>query len=70
MFDLFSSLIVFILTTTWGWQIVTGKLLDRGGHVWTTRQARPRFFWTMIAIQSLVVMLAWAFLLAGRCKTG
>jgi hypothetical protein len=63
MFDWFFILIACATTSVWGWQIVTGKLLDRSWHLWTTRQARPELFWTVIAIQSLVVIFLWSLFL-------
>jgi len=42
-----------------GWQVVTGKLLDRRWRLWTTRQARPTLFWSVIGVQSIIAIYLW-----------
>jgi hypothetical protein len=37
------------------YQLVFGKLLDKGWKVWTTRQERPALYWTTLAIQAVLV---------------
>ena len=37
------------------YQLATGKLLDRGWTVWTTRQERPLLYWTLVALQAALV---------------
>jgi len=59
MFDSLCALVVCATTGLWAWQILTGKLLDGSWHIWATRQARPRLFWVVIGIQSLVVIFLW-----------
>jgi hypothetical protein len=47
------------MTAMLGWQLLTGKLLDRNWRLWTTRQERPTFYWSMVGLQSLITLFAW-----------
>jgi hypothetical protein len=48
---LFCTLMIGIVL----YQLASGKLLDRGWTVWTTRQERPLLYWTLVALQAALV---------------
>jgi hypothetical protein len=56
-------LLPLAMTGLIGWQIVTGKLLDRSWRLWTTREARPTLFWLVVCIQSVVTIFVWSVFL-------
>ena len=37
------------------YQLLFGKLLDRGWTVWTNRQERPTLYWTFVLFQAGMV---------------
>jgi hypothetical protein len=37
------------------YQLASGKLLDRGWTTLTTREERPRFYWSLITLQAVIV---------------
>ena len=39
-----------ILFTSFGWQLVTGKVLDKRCQVWVTRQSNPAVYWICILV--------------------
>jgi hypothetical protein len=43
------------------WQLATGKLLSRSWGIWTTRDENPRLFWGIIAVQSAMMLVFYAW---------
>ena len=45
------------------YQVVSGKLLDRSWKTFTTRNQRPRLYWSVIAIETAFVLTTSYFVL-------
>ena len=52
---IFDVLLCTLMTGVVLYQLASGRLLDRGWAVRTTREERPHFYWTLIAIQGALV---------------
>ena len=51
----FETLVCTILIGVVLYQLATGKLLDRGWTTVTTREERPRFYWSLLTLQAVIV---------------
>jgi hypothetical protein len=51
----FETLVCTLMIGVVLYQLASGKLLDRGWTTLTTREERPRFYWSLITLQAVIV---------------
>jgi heme O synthase-like polyprenyltransferase len=53
--NVFNALICTLMIGVVLYQLASGKLLDKGWAVRTTREKRPLFYWSLLTLQAVIV---------------
>jgi hypothetical protein len=53
-FPLIAFLLLFLIVA---YQLISGNLLNSKWGIWLTRKERPQMFWTIIALETAVVLV-------------
>jgi len=53
--NVFKALVCTLMIGVVLYQLAFGKLLDRGWGILTTRDERPRLYWSLLTLQAVIV---------------